>query len=207
MIATSLLEEQGALISTNGAAKLAHSIASRQLYGSAVTAPVETTLAPNRIYSTRELMRRAAEPGPFHNFPESFNEHIFRAGRPHGHVRLLADSEIRTQQRCYHVPTAGHFERIRRHVRDRGPTVGSPVCSPSRGAAADGGVLDGAQDLLLEARWCYDARPMVGFEASCVMAIGAVPWLARGDDGHPCNESRDDCGDGNPDEAATRARL
>src|SRR5690349_9636881 len=36
--------------------------------------------APNRIYSTRELMRRAAEPGPFHNFPESFNQQIFAHG-------------------------------------------------------------------------------------------------------------------------------
>ena len=36
--------------------------------------------APNRIYSARELMRRAAEPGPFHNFPESFNQQIFEQG-------------------------------------------------------------------------------------------------------------------------------
>jgi len=35
---------------------------------------------PNRIYSARELRRRAAEPGPFHNFPESFNDEIFERG-------------------------------------------------------------------------------------------------------------------------------
>ena len=35
---------------------------------------------PNRIYSARELMRRAGERGPFHNFPESFNKTIFEQG-------------------------------------------------------------------------------------------------------------------------------
>ena len=35
---------------------------------------------PNRIYSARELIRRADEPGPFHNFPESFNNQIFKQG-------------------------------------------------------------------------------------------------------------------------------
>jgi hypothetical protein len=35
---------------------------------------------PNRIYSARELRRRAAEPGPYHNFPESFNDEIFKRG-------------------------------------------------------------------------------------------------------------------------------
>jgi hypothetical protein len=34
----------------------------------------------NRIYSARELIRRAAEPGPFHNFPEHFNNIIFENG-------------------------------------------------------------------------------------------------------------------------------
>ena len=34
----------------------------------------------NRIYSARELVRRTAEPGPFHNFPESFNQTIFSQG-------------------------------------------------------------------------------------------------------------------------------
>ena len=36
---------------------------------------------PNRIYSARELIRRAEEPGPYHNFPESFNEWIFKGNR------------------------------------------------------------------------------------------------------------------------------
>jgi hypothetical protein len=36
---------------------------------------------PNRIYSARELLRRAEEPGPFHNFPESFNDEIFKGTR------------------------------------------------------------------------------------------------------------------------------
>ena len=36
---------------------------------------------PNRIYSARELIRRAEEPGPFHNFPESFNADIFAGNR------------------------------------------------------------------------------------------------------------------------------
>ena len=35
---------------------------------------------PNRIYSARELVRRANEPGPYHNFPESFNREIFEKG-------------------------------------------------------------------------------------------------------------------------------
>lgn len=35
---------------------------------------------PNRIYSARELIRRGAEPGPYHNFPESFNRVIFQQG-------------------------------------------------------------------------------------------------------------------------------
>jgi hypothetical protein len=35
---------------------------------------------PTRIYSTRELMRRTAEPGPFHNFPQSFDSLIFERG-------------------------------------------------------------------------------------------------------------------------------
>ena len=32
----------------------------------------------NKIYSARELIRRSAEPGPYHNFPESFNDNIFQ---------------------------------------------------------------------------------------------------------------------------------
>src|SRR5207253_2810096 len=30
--------------------------------------------APNRIYSSRELIRRGSDPGPMHNFPESINK-------------------------------------------------------------------------------------------------------------------------------------
>jgi RHS repeat-associated protein len=40
-----------------------------------------TAAEPTRIYSARELLRRSAEPGPFHNFPESFNADIFRGTR------------------------------------------------------------------------------------------------------------------------------
>jgi hypothetical protein len=36
---------------------------------------------PNRIYSARELVRRAEEPGPFHNFPEAYNAEIFSGNR------------------------------------------------------------------------------------------------------------------------------
>lgn len=39
----------------------------------AAAAAKTSTQGVNRIYSARELVRRAAEPGPFHNFPESFN--------------------------------------------------------------------------------------------------------------------------------------
>lgn len=35
---------------------------------------------PNRIYSARELIRRAEEPGPYHNFPESFDDLILEQG-------------------------------------------------------------------------------------------------------------------------------
>jgi hypothetical protein len=35
---------------------------------------------PKRIYSARELIRRVDEPGPFHNFPESFDAEIFERG-------------------------------------------------------------------------------------------------------------------------------
>jgi len=35
---------------------------------------------PNRIYSARVLVRSAEESGPFHNFPESFNQQIFNQG-------------------------------------------------------------------------------------------------------------------------------
>ena len=41
---------------------------------------VETTV-PTRIYSARVLIRSAKEPSPYHNFPESFNDEIFRGSR------------------------------------------------------------------------------------------------------------------------------
>jgi len=37
--------------------------------------------APNRINSARVLLRSAEETGPYHNFPESFNEQIFQGSR------------------------------------------------------------------------------------------------------------------------------
>jgi hypothetical protein len=36
---------------------------------------------PNRINSARVLVRQADEPGPFHNFPGSFDDQIFRQGQ------------------------------------------------------------------------------------------------------------------------------
>jgi RHS repeat-associated protein len=36
---------------------------------------------PTRIYSARVLMRSAEEPGPYHNFPTSFDDHIFQGTR------------------------------------------------------------------------------------------------------------------------------
>ena len=36
---------------------------------------------PNRIYSARELLRRTTDPGPYHNFPGSFDEVIFQGTR------------------------------------------------------------------------------------------------------------------------------
>jgi hypothetical protein len=48
--------------------------------GGGVAKTVPTATQPNRIYSARELLRRAEEPGPFHNFPESFNKNIFENG-------------------------------------------------------------------------------------------------------------------------------
>jgi hypothetical protein len=45
-------------------------------------------LLPNRIYSARELIRRTENPrkinnapNPYHNFPESFNDEIFRGNK------------------------------------------------------------------------------------------------------------------------------
>src|SRR5258707_4402837 len=41
---------------------------------------VKLVTQPNRIYSARVLIRSAEESGPFHNFPESFNQQIFDQG-------------------------------------------------------------------------------------------------------------------------------
>jgi len=51
-------------------------------YGAEATngCEVASNSGTNRIYSARELIRRSAEPGPFHNFPESFNKSIFEQG-------------------------------------------------------------------------------------------------------------------------------
>lgn len=48
--------------------------------GGALRAAEGLATEPNRIYSARELIRRAEESGPFHNFPESFNQQIFDQG-------------------------------------------------------------------------------------------------------------------------------
>lgn len=40
----------------------------------------EVAAATNKIYSARVLQRMADEPGPFHNFPGSFDETIFSQG-------------------------------------------------------------------------------------------------------------------------------
>jgi RHS repeat-associated protein len=37
--------------------------------------------APTRIYSARVLLRSAEEPGPYHNFPSSFDDQIFQGTR------------------------------------------------------------------------------------------------------------------------------
>jgi hypothetical protein len=42
--------------------------------------PTPAPKAPNRIYSARELGRRAEDPGPYHNFPGSFDELIYNQG-------------------------------------------------------------------------------------------------------------------------------
>ncbi len=41
---------------------------------------IKNSVEPNRIYSARVLLRSAEEPGPFHNFPLSFDNEIFKNG-------------------------------------------------------------------------------------------------------------------------------
>jgi hypothetical protein len=61
--------------------------------------------APNRIYSARELIRRAEEPGPYHNFPESFNQVIFNGNR-----QVVSPNYILYTQRGYVNGRPGTFE-------------------------------------------------------------------------------------------------
>lgn len=66
-----------------GAAKaaIARGRSALRASGSAArSAEKAATSVPNRIYSARELLRRGVESGPFHNFPESFNQEIFERG-------------------------------------------------------------------------------------------------------------------------------
>ena len=61
--------------------------------------------APNRIYSARELVRRAAEPGPYHNFPESFNARIFSGNR-----QVISENYVLYSQRGTINGVNGTFE-------------------------------------------------------------------------------------------------
>jgi RHS repeat-associated protein len=81
MLASAGLGELGCTGDCQVAASLAAGLASRS--PSAVRGMATEAVAgvgPIRIYSARELVRRAAEPGPFHNFPELFNRTIFQQG-------------------------------------------------------------------------------------------------------------------------------
>jgi RHS repeat-associated protein len=49
-------------------------------FGAGKLAAKTVATSPNRIYSAKELIKRAGEPGPYHNFPESFNQLIFSQG-------------------------------------------------------------------------------------------------------------------------------
>lgn len=46
----------------------------------AANAVDDVASASNKIYSSRALQRMADEPGPFHNFPGSFDETVFSQG-------------------------------------------------------------------------------------------------------------------------------
>jgi RHS repeat-associated protein len=74
-------------------------------FGKRAVEAAELSREPNRIYSARELIRRAAEPGPFHNFPESFNDVIFRGER-----RVVSDSYVTYTQRGAINGVDGTFE-------------------------------------------------------------------------------------------------
>jgi hypothetical protein len=64
-----------------------------------------TARGPTRIYSAKELIRRAEESGPFHNFPEFFNAEIFRGTR-----QIITDSYILYTQRGSINGVKGTFE-------------------------------------------------------------------------------------------------
>jgi hypothetical protein len=64
-----------------------------------------TPKPPERIYSARELMRRTEEPGPYHNFPESFNQSIFSGNR-----QVISDSYILYTRRGIINGRTGTFE-------------------------------------------------------------------------------------------------
>ncbi len=68
-------------------------------------APANVAREPNRIYSARELIRRANEPGPFHNFPESFNRQIFQGNR-----QVISQDDILYTQRGVINGRSGTFE-------------------------------------------------------------------------------------------------
>jgi len=63
-----------------GEVEVAEALGEAEAAEGAVAETTEAATQPTRIYSARELIRRAEEPGPFHNFPESFNQQIFDQG-------------------------------------------------------------------------------------------------------------------------------
>lgn len=60
---------------------------------------------PSRIYSARELIRRAEDPGPHHNFPESFNDSIFSGNR-----QVISNDYVLYTQRGSLNGASGTFE-------------------------------------------------------------------------------------------------
>ena len=63
-------------------------------------------IEPNRIYSARALIRRADEPGPFHNFPESYNSAIFKPGNR----RVINDNYVQYELKGSINGKSGKFE-------------------------------------------------------------------------------------------------
>ena len=60
---------------------------------------------PNRIYSARELVRRSEAGDSFHNFPESFNDSIFKGNR-----QVISDNYVLYTQRGSINGRKGVFE-------------------------------------------------------------------------------------------------